>query len=61
MKELLNNVILLFVAVGAIFIVSDMTEKHQSDTTIKKYIDEEANMMCYYTDTWGSCFYVLKD
>ena len=31
------------------------------DTTIKKYVDEEANMMCYYTDTWGSCFYVLKD
>lgn len=31
------------------------------DTTIKKYIDKEANMMCYYTDTWGSCFYVLKD
>ncbi|UIB81345.1 hypothetical protein [Flyfo podovirus Tbat2_2] len=31
------------------------------DTTIKKYIDKEANMMCYYTDTWGSCFYVLED
>lgn len=31
------------------------------DTTIKKYIDKEANMMCYYTDAWGSCFYVLED
>lgn len=64
MKESFKMTVMLVIAVSVIFIAASVTETTSSntpDTTIKKYIDKEANMMCYYTDTWGSCFYVLED
>lgn len=64
MKEFFKMTVMLVIAVSVIFIAASVTETtsiNTPDTTIKKYIDKEANMMCYYTDTWGSCFYVLED
>lgn len=66
MKESFKMTVMLMIAVSVIFIAASVTETttavvNTPDTTIKKYIDKEANMMCYYTDTWGSCFYVLED
>lgn len=62
MKEFFKMTVMLVIAASVIFIAASVAEStNHPDTTIKKYIDEEANMMCYYTDTWGSCFYVLED
>lgn len=66
MKESFKMTVMLVIAASVIFIAASVAESttavvNTPDTTIKKYIDEEANMMCYYTDTWGSCFYVLED
>lgn len=64
MIESFKMTVMLMIAVSVIFIAASVTEttsNNPPDTTIKKYIDEEANMMCYYTDTWRSCFYVLED
>lgn len=66
MKEFFKPVaVSLLVFIACLWVMLTVTKSDvvtsQPDTTIKKYIDEEANMMCYYTDTWGSCFYVLKD
>lgn len=62
MKEFVKMTVMLVIAASVIFIAASVAESTNTpDTTIKKYIDKEANMMCYYTDTWGSCFYVLED
>lgn len=52
---------IISVVVANFLIAKDNSTIVKPDTTIKKFVDEEADMMCYYTDTWGSCFYVIKD
>lgn len=65
MKEFFKTILIFIICLNIIAYLTydkdNISVTNTPDTTIKKYIDKEANMMCYYTDTWGSCFYVLED